>query len=311
MSKELSGEEIDELLNAVEDNETQEGDALENEVLSPDEVDNLLSSIDDDSGDESVSEEQSSPEPVIKLYDYIRPEIFTKTNLGDIHGRIQKLAEGAAEKITGISGKKFSFKIESIDLLSLDEMIRSTPVPCNMIKLVYKSGRSLLITVDSVLTGILSNIYLGIPGETTAETKWNSFNAELIRSIAEFLYTNNTNNVPGIISIKDPTSLNPESLLEPVLAVNITSMEGRIDLTLPLTTIIELFPESMKTFTVLDPSRDKWTVQKMDNIPDLWFKRVIKFPVYYATYNNIKATLETGSIGMTPELKGRIQYESN
>ena len=55
------------------------------------------------------------------------------------------LLEGAAEKIAAITGVELGFKIESLDILSLEEMLRMSANPCNMTKITLGSGRMLLL----------------------------------------------------------------------------------------------------------------------------------------------------------------------
>ena len=85
--------------------------------------------------------------------------------------------------------------------------------------------------------------------------------------------------------VRDPYALDYESGLEPVLAVSVSSKGGgRLDITFPLTTVIEVFPGVMKAFTIA-PSSGAAAAAGGEHSPDLWFRRTVRFPIYHASLN--------------------------
>ena len=308
-NNELSGNEIDALLSAVNADEADEQtDNTENEVLSSNEVDDLLSAIEDGAEEEVTPDNYKTSGPMIRIYDYVRPDLLTKSMLQRIHIKIEGGLDAAAAKIKAVTGVNLSFKINSIDMLSFDEVKRSTPNPCNMVKIEFDSGRIMLLNADGRLVNTIGNIFLGISPKYESKAGDESFLTGIFCSAVEMVYPS----ASWYTMVRDPYEVSTESSLEPVLAVSVDSGDyGRLDITLPLSTVIEKMPEAMKAFRLPGCRTDKWIDNENKQGTDLWFRRIFRFPIYHASYNNIAAVIENGELEMSPKLTGRVEYKTN
>jgi len=98
------------------------------EVLSQPEIDELLKAI--EAGDEDFSSVRDCRK--IKIYDFKRPDVFSKRELRDISSISENIARALKKFITSEYDIVVNVHVMSVDQLTCEEFVRSmiTPAPC-------------------------------------------------------------------------------------------------------------------------------------------------------------------------------------
>ena len=98
------------------------------EVLSQDQIDELLKAI--EAGDEDFSPVRDCRK--IKIYDFKRPDVFSKRELRDISSISENIARALKKFITSEYDIVVNVHVMSVDQLTCEEFVRSmiTPAPC-------------------------------------------------------------------------------------------------------------------------------------------------------------------------------------
>lgn len=142
----ITQDEIDDLL---EDQKTME-EILEskktkprerkNEVLSQVEIDQLLSAIVSGCDDEIDDFKPVTREHRIKIYDFKRPDVFSREQLRTIANGFELVARDWTVLLSGITKSICHVHIASVDQLTLEECIRATPTPTAIQEFVVDRG---------------------------------------------------------------------------------------------------------------------------------------------------------------------------
>ncbi|MGQ9473670.1 MAG: flagellar motor switch protein FliM [Candidatus Caldatribacteriaceae bacterium] len=99
------------------------------EILSQEEIDALLKALSSgDIGVEAVEKEQKK-ETRFKVYDFRRPEKFSKDQIRTFHMIFTTFARLASTSLAGFLRSRLQINLISIDQLTYDEFVRSVPNP--------------------------------------------------------------------------------------------------------------------------------------------------------------------------------------
>lgn len=159
MAEVLSADEIDALLNAISGSSSGSAPSgLANAALS------VGASSDSSSGSES------EPRRHFKIYDWRRPDRFTKRqihSISKISGRFTRSVSLSLERETGCG---FRFSVASIDQLLYEEFIRSIPDPTFLASVLMDPLPGMAVfEIDPLLAGVLLSACHGMKSESVGE----------------------------------------------------------------------------------------------------------------------------------------------
>ena len=111
---------------------------IKNTVMSQDQIDELLNSIEAD--DEDYIQEHRTRR--IKIYDFKRPDVFSKYELRDISCISENVARTLKKFITSEYDIPVNVHVMSVDQLTCEEFVRAmpTPAPCCSFEWVEGNG---------------------------------------------------------------------------------------------------------------------------------------------------------------------------
>ncbi|HSV32220.1 MAG TPA: flagellar motor switch protein FliM [Atribacteraceae bacterium] len=100
------------------------------EILSQEEIDALLNAIDSGAVEaEAIKEEGKKEQNRLKIYDFRRPEKFSKDQIRTFHMIFSAFARLCSTNLAGFFRTRFQLELVSIDQLTYDEFVRSVPHP--------------------------------------------------------------------------------------------------------------------------------------------------------------------------------------
>jgi flagellar motor switch protein FliM len=135
-----------------------------NEALSQDDIDQLLGAI----SKGEVFEEEGNPQqqqPKIKIYDFKRPEKFTKEQIRSISLIHESFSRAASAALSTELRELTRVQVASVDQLTYEELMRAVPNPSTfaVLDMAPLRGRTLL-EIDPSLTFSLINRLTGGQG---------------------------------------------------------------------------------------------------------------------------------------------------
>ena len=102
------------------------------EVLSQDEIDQLLTAI--NAGDTEPEDIRPARDTRrIKIYDFKRPDKFTKEQIRTISMMHDTFARLTTTSLTALLCSKVSVHVASVDQITYEEFIRSVPTPTTLV----------------------------------------------------------------------------------------------------------------------------------------------------------------------------------
>ena len=129
------------------------------ERLSQQEIDQLLSAIANGDTEEPERFERNRK---IKIYDFKRPDTFTREQMRTIMNAFEVYAKAFKKFIESYKkGSKCSIYVASVDQLTFEEFLRSIPTPTelNVLKVkMHKRGYSLVTELDPALSFYLLDL---------------------------------------------------------------------------------------------------------------------------------------------------------
>lgn len=132
------------------------------EVLSQDEIDQLLTAI---SSGEVATEEVSQPQDQrkIKIYDFKRPDKFSKDQIRTISMMHETFARLATTNLSGQLRTLANVHVASVDQLTYEEFIRSIPNPTTLavINMDPLKGSAILEIDPAVTFSIIDRLFGG------------------------------------------------------------------------------------------------------------------------------------------------------
>lgn len=138
------------------------------EVLSADEIDQLLAAISSGPDDDN-SEKDYSPRRRIKIYDFKRPDVFSREQIRTITMVAELFAKVYTKELCKKSDKEYKIHVASVDQLTFEECVRAMPTPtCIDIGKVRIDDESYPIVVE-VDPSISYSAMLSIPHMTANE----------------------------------------------------------------------------------------------------------------------------------------------
>lgn len=143
------------------------------EVLSQDEIDQLLTAI--SSGDidtEDVSAQTESSNRKIKIYDFKRPDKFSKEQIRTVSIMHETFARLTTTSLSAQLRSLVQVHVASVDQLTYEEFIRSIPNPTTMavINMDPLKG-SAILEIDPAITFSVIDRLFGGKGEGTKVTR--------------------------------------------------------------------------------------------------------------------------------------------
>jgi flagellar motor switch protein FliM len=119
------------------------------DVLSQDEVNDLLSNLPgaDEVEDEQTEEagENDNTGPRVRIYDFLRPDILSVEEVQMLTADGERIAEAANRSLSALGLADAALTVTSVDVLTLDEYIRSLSRPCYVVPFVYDGKRTVTV----------------------------------------------------------------------------------------------------------------------------------------------------------------------
>lgn len=152
------------------------------EVLSEKEVDQLLLAITNNASDEEntdgkVKKDNFAKSRRVCIYDFARPDKLTKPNITAIAILFEKVCKQLSKDISEILSKASKSSVEffahlaSVDQLSMQEFIRSIPVPARLNSLKCNKDYTVYLETDPNIVFNLLSILKGDKLETQAKNR--------------------------------------------------------------------------------------------------------------------------------------------
>lgn len=134
------------------------------EVMSQNEIDSLLHAISSGGGD--ISAMQVPEAKPIKLYDFRRPDKFSKDQMRAIHMIHESLCRSLTTSLSTMVRSMVSVSVVAVDQLAYDEFVRSLvqPTVIGILEMYPLSGNAVL-EISSQLTFTIIDRLLGGKGE--------------------------------------------------------------------------------------------------------------------------------------------------
>ncbi len=146
------------------------------EILSQEEIDALLKTLTE--GEEAAEtvkqeiEKEKVSERRIKVYDFRRPERFSKDQIRTFHMIFSAFSRLASSSLAAFLRSRVQINLLSVDQLTYDEFVRSVPNPTYLciFSMLPLEGRCLLqISLDIVF--LMLDRLLGGPGDVPTNTR--------------------------------------------------------------------------------------------------------------------------------------------
>jgi len=99
------------------------------EILSQEEIDALLRALSSGAAEAEKIKEEAKPEVRLKVYDFRRPEKFSKDQIRTFHMIFSTFARLGATNLAGFLRSRLQVDLVSVDQLTYDEFVRSVPSP--------------------------------------------------------------------------------------------------------------------------------------------------------------------------------------
>ncbi|MDR0649660.1 MAG: flagellar motor switch protein FliM [Synergistaceae bacterium] len=133
------------------------------EVMSQNEIDSLLQAI---SGGDDISKMQGTEEKPLKLYDFRRPDKFSKDQMRAIQMIHESFCRSLTTSLSTMVRSMVSVEVVAVDQLAYDEFINSLvqPTVIGVLEMYPLSGNALL-EVNNQLTFAIIDRLLGGKGE--------------------------------------------------------------------------------------------------------------------------------------------------
>jgi flagellar motor switch protein FliM len=134
------------------------------EVMSQNEIDSLLASI--NSGGDDISNMQAADEKPLKLYDFRRPDKFSKDQLRAIQMIHESFCRSLTTSLSTMVRSMVSVEVVAVDQLAYDEFIHSLvqPTVIGILEMYPLSGNAIL-EINNQLTFAIIDRLLGGKGE--------------------------------------------------------------------------------------------------------------------------------------------------
>jgi hypothetical protein len=312
--------------------------------LSQDEINQLLGDIaeledsgepDSPAGPEETAPSMDDDSPRITIYDFLRPEFISQNSLSTIRGSLEKGLSNAAYFLSSALAAEISFSIESVDALTLEEYSRTVPNPCTAVIAQLPSNNPIIFECSAYIAYLFSRLHLGIQhfgGQPENEEKRSlspeeqelftlivkrHIIPELAPSAARARYLSNLSEAAAANSYELVLTVSGRinfSLHNPSYNENTSNHEekrefsGFVTIVIPRSSLLELYPDQFKEFfSYFRPALMSVAREKNNNY-DIWFKRVLEFPLKQVTIQTIIEAFEAGYLTGEPRASGRTQY---
>lgn len=284
------------------------------DVLSQDEVNELLSDL---AGAEGSAEEQAEaageadePGPAISIYDFRRPDILSAKDLQVLTADGARIAEAANRRLVTLGFDRSRLDLTSVDLLTLDEYVRSLSNPCFVVPFTYPRGAIVAVEFAPAFAVQVAHAVMGLPvvgspslGSLPALQR-RALAATAASAFADALAKGGQPPDPGE-PIAAPLELQPLPLGTTVCVLTFSTDSGSPSLA---ATLIIGRP-ALETFWRSPAAGSEPADAVSAAFPDLVLRRTLRFPVPGVTGSKLRALLDTGNLDVCSSTQGRVAYE--
>lgn len=130
---------VNDLLEGINTVKTLKPKPKKSEALSQAEIDQLLMAI-SSGGEDEDDYEPTTRSRRIKIYDFKRPDVFSREQLRTISNGFELVARDWTVLLSAITKSKCHVHVASVDQLTLEECIRATPTPTAIQEFVVDRG---------------------------------------------------------------------------------------------------------------------------------------------------------------------------
>lgn len=230
------------------------------DVLSQDEIDALLTAISDgDQGSEEVGTGtskggdmvQRGPEKKVKIYDFKRPDKFSKDHLRTLTNMHEQFARFATTALSAQLRTLVHLHVASVDQLTYEEFVRSIPSPTTMgiIAMDPLKGQAVLEIDPSITFTIVDRIFGGRGEVMKMNRELTEIELQVMETIMVKMLTNLREAWNTVIDLRPrivTIELNPNftSVVAPsemvvlvTLETKVSDVEGMVNFCIPYITI--------------------------------------------------------------------------
>jgi len=248
------------------------------EILSKDEIDQLLTAI-NEAGAEP--EEISPISRTIKIYDFKRPEKFSREEIRAISIIHETFSRLITDSLSAQLRSKVNVHVVSVDELSYEEFIRTLPIPTTMalIDMAPLKG-SAVMEIDPTLTfEIIDRICGGNGGSKKLKHELADIETSIMKNVIVSMldnfseaWTTVSELRPGLRMIDtNPQFVQPVPPTDIVVLVtleaNIGDMEGIIYICIPYTTIEPIIEKLPLCWQLCETINTNTSLPDLDEVP--------------------------------------------
>lgn len=287
---------------------------MSDELLPQSEIDDLLSAI---GGDDAAESEAAEPQeeaagPFIRIYDFIRPEIFTANSIRKVSVRLEGLLREAAGRMTALCGQTANLKLSSLDQLTAEEFIRSTPNPSLAAPLrAGKRPAGLLLLVPTAADTLWRlNLGLELNSGDPAQLLQSPPLIRALSRLCDALFGDPLSTLSGLrrggAYQSDPALALEQDPLAPVLAAAVDMVLDESEITAALS----LFLTEEAVALLTEEARHAGEAPADESRPaDLSVDSALVYPLVTTREGLAKALKGEGLIETDPRTRGVMSYE--
>jgi len=140
------------------------------EILSQAEIDVLLSAVETGNVDLETAQETEKMDRVIRIYDFHRPNKFSKDQLNTIELIFEDFSRSLGTLFSGLLRARVTAEVGSVDQFSYDEFLQAIPNPTilNVFSLLPLDGKGILEINPIIGFSIIDRLFGG-PGLTEVQ----------------------------------------------------------------------------------------------------------------------------------------------
>jgi hypothetical protein len=279
------------------------------DVLSQDEVNDLLSDLAGAEGNEEeqpgAAAETDEPGPAIRIYDFRRPDILSMDELQAFAADGRRIADAANRQFSALGVAQWSLELSSVDMLTLDEYIRTLSAPCFVVPFVYDSGSTVTVELAPSFAAPAAHAVMGLPAVGSPSLQ--SLPEVLRRALA----------VATTSAFADALAKNgrtPEPAQPLATPVELRSLAMGASICVMTFSGNRESPPLLATVAIGRPALETlWRTRAAKSDPtgsaDVVLRRTLRFPVPGVAGSRLRTFLDTGELDVSDAAHGHVAYE--
>jgi flagellar motor switch protein FliM len=290
-------------------------DSKDVDSMSQDEINELLGSLDDADPQDLAASSEPGEGASVKILDLDRPDPFSQEEIGRLRAIATGWSNEAKERLNGLSGAEVEITVDSVDVLTYAEYLRSVSNPGCFVEYDTPWG-ILLVEPFPSLASVLLSLATGC-GPRAGSYESSSMSRRIVgafvdAAIAPALAAEATKARLSLTSRgakSDPSLLSTTDPYDMVALCCLAFRFEEIDETLTCNVALPRFlAHALVGERTERRVTDKNPQEHGPASPDIWLKGCIDFPFQNATGDLISTALEQGRLEADGETAGQIHF---